>query len=84
MLVMFWTFTLIGKIQSLRKANATWVTFWTLVYGFLTNTPSDVEPLYSAKFWIVRHITEPILEAAYVRGIRSYKPISQYLPSDLI
>lgn len=80
MLIVDLVFTLTSKI----KPQAIWVTFWTSIYGFLTSTPSDVEPLYSAKFWIVRHITEPILEAAYAGGIRSYKPISQYHPSDLI
>jgi hypothetical protein len=61
-----------------------WHDFWTVIDTFLTSSAPSDGWIYDAKAWVLSNVTEPILEVAYVCGIRSYKPIAMYQAEDLI
>jgi hypothetical protein len=61
-----------------------WLVFWTNIYAFLNSSAPCDGVEYDAKCWVLHNITEPTLELAWVFGLRSYKPISRFIPSDFL
>lgn len=61
-----------------------WAKTWMQIDIFLTSSAPCDGWVYDAKCWILVHVTEPILELAYLCGMRSYKPIALYTSEDLI
>lgn len=61
-----------------------WATTWRQIDRFLTSSAPRDGWKYTAKIWTMTHVTEPVLELAYLCGIRSYKPVCLLKAEDLV
>jgi hypothetical protein len=57
---------------------------WSNIYKYLVSSAPSDGRIYEFKFWVVLHVTEPVLEVMYRCAFTTYKPIAAYTPEDLL